>query len=492
MTGSIDVPVWLLFILVALAVVTSLQYFLLPPMRMIMRRRANRVIDEMNSRLALALPSFKLTKREVLIDRLVYHPSIMKEVERVAREEDTSRDAVLQQVREYATEIVPAFNVWLYYKTGYWLARKIVHLLYRVRLGFADDLSLAKIPENSSVVFVMNHRSNMDYILATYLAAERSSLSYAVGEWARVWPLQQLIRSMGGYFVRRNSGDPLYRQVLQCYVQMAAEGGVPQAVFPEGKLTRDGRLGEAKMGLLGYLTRPFFERSVSQSEQQSPDTDLVFIPVGINYDRVLEDRTLLASLDSDKPRPGTFFTLRRFFGFIANQLWLAVTGRWYRFGYACVNFGTPLSLKEWVDDRQSFAETPDDSSEWHTQVEALSGELMNRIGQIIPILPVAMVATIFRPDHKQSNNDASSITLSELDIKVQVAELAEELGRRGAHIYIPRSNLDYAVTVGLRMLVLRHALLNEDGMYRANAADSQLLDFYAQSIAHLLTTEAYN
>jgi len=43
-----------------------------------------------------------------------------------------------------------------------------------------------------------------------------------------VWPLQSLIRAMGAYFVRRNSGDPLYRTVLQRYVQMATEAGVPQ------------------------------------------------------------------------------------------------------------------------------------------------------------------------------------------------------------------------------------------------------------------------
>lgn len=48
------------------------------------------------------------------------------------------------------------------------------------------------------MVFVINHRSNMDYILVTYLVAERSALSYAVGEWARVWPLKQLVRAMGG------------------------------------------------------------------------------------------------------------------------------------------------------------------------------------------------------------------------------------------------------------------------------------------------------
>ena len=80
-------------------------------------------------------------------------------------------------------------------------------LLYRVRLGYADDAALADIESNASVVFVMNHRSNMDYVLVAYMAANRSALSYAVGEWARTWPLQTLIKSLGAYFVRRNSGN---------------------------------------------------------------------------------------------------------------------------------------------------------------------------------------------------------------------------------------------------------------------------------------------
>ena len=40
-------------------------------------------------------------------------------------------------------------------------------------------------------------------------------ISYAVGEWARIWPLQTLVRAMGAYFVRRDSRDPLYRKVLE-------------------------------------------------------------------------------------------------------------------------------------------------------------------------------------------------------------------------------------------------------------------------------------
>ena len=70
--------------------------------------------------------------------------------------------------------------------------------------------------------------------LLTDTAAEKTTLSYAVGEWAKIWPLQTLIRAMGAFFVRRNSGDPLYRRVLERYVHMATKEGVCQAVFLEG------------------------------------------------------------------------------------------------------------------------------------------------------------------------------------------------------------------------------------------------------------------
>jgi glycerol-3-phosphate O-acyltransferase len=95
---------------------------------------------------------------------------------------------------------------------------------------------------------------------------------------------------MGAFFVRRNSGDPLYRTVLQRYVQMASEAGVTQAVFPEGGLTIDGKLRAPRFGLLDYMLKTFDERPGDNRR------DLVFIPVGLNYDRVLEDRSQLLKL----------------------------------------------------------------------------------------------------------------------------------------------------------------------------------------------------
>lgn len=137
-------------------------------------------------------------------------------------------------------------------------------------------------------------------ILASHIAADQAALSYAVGEWARVWPLSALIRSMGAYFVRRNSKDDLYRRVLECYIAMATQAGVPQAVFPEGGLTRDGRMGAPRLGMIDYMLRGFHLEG---------ERDLVFVPLGLNYDRVLEDRTLLLSIDPDARKPNRFWTV---------------------------------------------------------------------------------------------------------------------------------------------------------------------------------------
>jgi glycerol-3-phosphate O-acyltransferase len=468
MTNSIAIPFWLYSLLVFIAVLWVLQHCLLPSARWFLRRRANRLIDEVNNKLALRIPSFKLTRREVLIDRLVYNERVIASVDELARTEEVPREVLLERVQTYAREIVPAFNAILYFKAAYWLAKRLVHAVYRVRLGFADDKALAQLDSNSSVVFVMNHRSNMDYILATYLAAERTALSYAVGEWARLWPLQQLIRSMGGYFVRRDSGDPLYRRVLEVYVQMSAEGGVPQAIFPEGKLSRDGSLGKAKLGLLGYLVRGF---------DPNASRDIVFVPVGINYDRVLEDRTLLRA-NQQLPRRGRAYVSLKSLAFLGKNLWQALLGKRYRNGYACVNFGKPLSLKQWIAE-QYGDESHDGTLAPLTDAAPLANDLMHRIGEITPVLPVALVATVFT----QHLNEP----LSEIALKSYVYTLLNRLDEAGYRVYIPRSDVDYAVSVGLRMFTLRHIILeNDDGELTVNTDELELLNYYANSISHLV------
>jgi glycerol-3-phosphate O-acyltransferase len=308
----------------------------------------------------------------------------------------------------------------------------------------------------------------MDYVLAGYLAADQTALSYAVGEWARIWPLSALIRAMGAYFVRRNSKDDLYRRVLECYVAMATEAGVPQAVFPEGGLSRDGKMREPRLGVIDYMMRGFHVDGAR---------DLVFVPLGLNYDRVLEDRTLLLSLDPGALRPGRLRSVWNALGFAARNLTLVLRSEWHRFGYACVNFGSPVSMRQYCRERGvDFQKL---SGEARRQAMArLGADLMQAVGRVVPVVPAALMAQVFVRHPGQA--------LSELEIKAAVGKLLERLEAGGAHVYIPRRDLDYALTVGLRMLQLRRLIEKADGLYQARAEESSLLAYYANSISHLL------
>lgn len=470
MNEQIAIPLWAFVVLVGLAGWAVLVMLLAPGMRWFFRRRINTVIRQIGDRLQVELPSFKLTRRQVLIDRVFHDPKVQAAAAASAQASGEPVGAVWRRIDRYAREIVPSFNAYLYFRVGYAMARATARALYRVRIGYVDEAALARIDPKSTIVFVINHRSNMDYILVAFLAAERTTLSFAVGEWARIWPLQQLVRAMGAFFVRRNSGDALYRTVLARYVQMASEAGVTQAVFPEGGLTIDGRLRQPKFGLLDYMLKSFDERD------QEDRRDLVFIPVGINYDRVLEDRSQLLKLHPDAPRRGRWSGASVAGGFLLRNLWQAVSGQWHRFGYACVNFGTPFSMRAYARQRGLHFPALDETAR-RAEVSRIAALLMDDIGRVVPVLPVSLVANVLARDPQRA--------LSELELKAAAHARMRELEAAGAHLYIPRQDHDYAFGVGLRMLTLRRIVLEEEGLFRAAPDELEMLAYYANAIAHL-------
>lgn len=234
-------------------------------------------------------------------------------------------------------------------------------------------------------------------------------------------------------------------------------------VFPEGRLSRDGNLGEAKLGLLGYLTRGFNPGSTR---------DIIFISVGINYGRVVEDRSLLRSLDH-LPRQSAAHAIGVVISYGSKALWQSMRGKRYRNGYACVNFGKPVSLREWMNDHSPGSYQLND-------VSVLANDLMKRIGDIVPILPVSLVTTIVitRPERG----------FSVLELKAEVLELLITLEHAGYRAYIPRGDDNYAVDVGVRMLIMRGALIDTDGVLQANPNEQHLLNYYANSIRHLVNS----
>jgi len=466
MTGMITIPIWLFILMILLALWFIGNKMLIPSVRWFFRKRINRIIDDIASHLDVKVKPFQLTKRQVLIDRLVYDPKVLVAIQTTVEEEKKPRDLLQAEVLTYAKEIVPSFNAYLYFRLGYWLAKKIARLIYKVRVDFVADEDYQQQNKDSTVVFVMNHRSNMDYVLVAFLAMERTTLSYAVGEWAKIWPLQMLIRAMGAFFVRRNSGNPLYRLVLERYISMATREGVCQAVFLEGGLSKDGGMRPPRFGLIDYMLRSF---------DPETDRDVIIIPVGINYDRTIEDRSLLRGLTPGVEKRSLWFIFKTTVGFIIRNFAQMAVGRWYRFGYACVNFGSPISVSDYIQ-KAGFKFKDLDRERRFQEVEIFCQQLTGAIERIIPVLPVALISAVMLQDPDKG--------LTSFEVKLAVNRLTEKLQAQRAYIYLPKYDFEEYIEEGLEMLKLRHMVNESDQQLKANPEMLDILRYYANSIGH--------
>ncbi|MGY9036975.1 MAG: 1-acyl-sn-glycerol-3-phosphate acyltransferase [Rhodobacterales bacterium] len=444
MTQTIELPVWLFAVILLFAAVTALSHFLLPSVRWFFRRRLEKAVAQLNTRLTRPIEPFKLARRHDMIQRLIYDPQISQAIVDHARANGIPENVASEQARRYAREIVPSFSAFAYFSFGIRMARFLANALYDVRTGTQNDAVIEGISSDATVIFIMNHRSNMDYVLVTYLAGEASALSYAVGEWARVWPLSRLIRSMGAYFIRRKSRGALYRKVLARYVQMATEGGVTQAIFPEGGLSLNGKLMPPKMGLLGYVL-----------EADLKDRDVVFVPVAINYDRVLEDRVLISADEAGTRRFDAQISV--ILKFIVRKVWLRIRGKFLRFGEAVVVFGTPVHLRD-------YGSTPD--------VDGIAQDLMGRIEHEMPLLFVPLLARV--------------LLLAE--VPLDGVALEQEMARTAA--LAPVNTFEGDEGFGANVAKARQHLLQRgiitavERGYRPADSQRSLLRFYANSIAH--------
>jgi len=465
MEGSITLPLWLFVLLLMAALWLILDHLLLPGLRRYMRRRVIRAIEKVNTRLNVKIRPFQLTRKQALVEQLVSDDKVVTAMKEYAAEHDMTLAVAYEKVLRYANEIAPSFNAFVYFRFGYWLARTLGHMLYRVRVGLYDNGELSRVDPNASVVFVMNHRSNMDYLLLSFLVAEKAALSYAVGEWARIWPLQTLIKSMGAFFVRRNSRNALYRRVLERYVNLATRAGVCQAVFLEGGLTRDGLLRQPKLGFLDYMLRDY---------HPDIDRDVVFVPVGVNYDRVLEDVSLIRKLDPEATSKSTSFVIKTSFKFALKTILMNREKRWFRFGYAAVNFGNPVSMSEYSQQQGIDLSTLDHDLRF-AHIEKLGHRLMDEISAVVPILPVALMCEVMLANQ--------SDWLSELGAKTVAVARIGALQAKGAPIKVSASACEDVLTAALTMLEGRGFIDSRDGLYRVSEGAEDVLRYYANSIS---------
>ena len=459
---------WLLFgvaLLLAAGLVLWLTRRASAAFRGRMRRWARRTLLDFQARIA----RYKLVSRRAIHDELILDPVVVAAMREHMRQEHLTELEVRVRVERYIDEILPFFNVLSYYRLGYNLARLTLNLLYNVTVDSQDEAALARIPRRDMVVYLMNHRSNVDYVVVAFVLARGVAVSYAVGEWARVWPLETIFKSFGSYFIRRRYREPLYHAVLERYVQLITRNGVTQGLFPEGGLSRDGKLQPAKIGLLDYI--------VGTLREPEFDRDIWLVPVALNYDRTLEDRVLIQECLDPELRLSRARQAGSVLQYLIFNTARFVSGRLKRYGRAAVNFGTPLSVRSWLAAQATdVLAMPRQARLAH--VQRLADDAMARVRLIVPVTAVALASAALLSFERHV------VPLAEL--LERMAEFRDRLLEVNAKVVRADRSIEATWIIARRMFRMRHVVMVTGTSIAIMPRQRPLLEYYANSIAHLL------
>ncbi|MES2179277.1 MAG: 1-acyl-sn-glycerol-3-phosphate acyltransferase [Gemmatimonadota bacterium] len=413
---------------------------------------------------------FKLASREHVRARLMSDSVIADAVARHATEAGTPQHDAWRKVNGYIREIVPFFNVVAYYQIGHRAAGWLLNLFYKTSVDFEDARARERLPRDAVLVYVMNHRSNADYILVSYALAGQVAISYAVGEWARAFPLETVFKAFGSYFIRRRYREALYHTVLERYVQLITREGVTQGIFVEGGLTRDGRLRAPKIGLLDYVL------GIGRDPEFAKRLHVV--PVAVNYDRVLEDRSLLRELDqqSGGRRPSRFVQASEVGHYVGWNATRLLARRFKRYGRAAVVVGAPVPLVSWFEANGDLFSL--EKPERLARVQALCDQLLERVGRLIPVTPVPLVCAAFQ--------SFESEFVSREDLLERITEMRSALGELNARVLSGDDGAAEVFARAWRMLKMRRVVAEEGSGFLVLPRGRPLISYYANSVAHLL------
>jgi len=438
------------------------------------------------------LESARFIDRLWLREALLVDPAIRLAMVEVAQADGIPLAAVRMRVEHYVDEIAPAFSITAYYRVAAVLSRLVVEFAYEVVFDRSEvEAAVAAVPEGAVPVYVINHRSNADYVVLSYGLLRHVALSYAVGEWARVWPLDVLFRAFGSYFVRRGERDHLYHRVLERYVQVLVGQGGVTGFFIEGGLSRDGLLRPPKAGLLDYLI------GVRRHE---PDRELAFIPVGINFDRVLEDRNLTAEAMGRVRRPSMLEKAASLLWLLArlplligaNMVRVALRSH-RKLGYAAVHVGRPVLLSELALD-PDMARLPREQR--RPLVDDVAKRLLQAVGRQVPATPVPLLCfALLQPGGTDDDAVVERVRCLLAELRAVGCPLA--FGRAFPRLHEAESGipgLDQAaeelnesqVVVFLAGFALerRKLVVHDGGRFQVLPEHTHLLRYYANSLVH--------
>ncbi|KAI4807800.1 hypothetical protein KUCAC02_027585, partial [Chaenocephalus aceratus] len=231
---------------------------------------------------------------------------------------------VKQKARAFLQEMVANISPAFIRLTGW--------VLLRLFNGFSSGASRSQ-GKMWPMVFLPVHKSHIDYLLITLIlfCHNIKAPHIAAGNNLSIPILSTLIRKLGGFFIRRrmdetgDKKDVLYRSLLHAYTEELLRQQQFLEIYLEGTRSRSGKPSTARAGMLSIVVDTMWTGSIP---------DVLVVPVGISYDRILEGNYNSEQLGKPKKN---------------ESLWGIACGvfRMLRKNYGCVrvDFNQPFSLK---------------------------------------------------------------------------------------------------------------------------------------------------
>ncbi len=240
-----------------------------------------------------------------------------------------------------------------------------------------DMNSLKKVKEwarKGPIVYVPCHKSHMDYMILSYILYQNwmGVPFIAAGANLSFFPLGILFRKSGAFFLKRTfKGNELYSRTFAAYLRTLLSEKIPIEFFIEGTRSRSGKLALPKLGLLSML--------VDAWKHGTTKKDIIFVPVYIGYDLVVEEDAYAMEMKGGKKENENI-----------SQLIKASRILKRRYGKVYVRFSEPFSLKDFTRENDAVQKSGLDQN---IITRELSWEILGSINNKTVVTSTSVLAT---------------------------------------------------------------------------------------------------
>jgi len=316
-----------------------------------------------------------LKSREELKESILTNDRLQGFMENYSKKHDLSIQKVHKKADKHLDEIAAKYNV-VIIKILAALVKWVSNTIFEGLTVNMDMLNNVKgMLKKGPLILVPCHKSHIDYLMLSYLlyANNMPCPLVAAGKNLSFWPMGPIFRGGGAFFIRRTfKGAVLYSKVFVEYIYKILEEGFNIEFFIEGGRSRTGKLILPKLGLLSILLNAYKDRVCD---------DMIFVPIYIGYDRVMEESSYLNEIEGGQKQPENLLQIIK-----ARKLLKK------RYGKIYIKFHQPLSLNELLS--QSNVSIQDmTSKERNALTRNLGFRIINAINNVSVVTPYGLVAS---------------------------------------------------------------------------------------------------